>query len=54
VAWALPLTHVASLARAATLDRPPPHLAASLSYLGGASAVLFVAALALMRRRLIR
>ncbi|MBZ5640412.1 MAG: ABC transporter permease [Acidobacteriia bacterium] len=52
--WALPLTHVASLIRAAALNRPAPHLGASLGYLGGVSAVLFVAALVLMRRRLIR
>jgi lipooligosaccharide transport system permease protein len=54
VAWALPLTHVASLLRAATLNRPPAHLAASVGYLVGMAALLFVTSLVLMRRRLIR
>jgi lipooligosaccharide transport system permease protein len=52
--WVSPLTHVASLVRAASLGRTPPHLAASLGVLVGASAVLFVLALVLMRRRLAR
>lgn len=54
IAWALPLTHVALLARSATLDLTPPHLGWSLGYLGGVSALLFLAALVMMRRRLVR
>ncbi len=54
VAWVLPLTHVAALVRAATLDLPSPRTTLSLAYLGGGAVVLFIAALVLMRRRLIR
>lgn len=54
LAWALPLTHAASLMRAVMLGRPPSHLVGSLAFLGGVSVLLFVAALALMRRRLVR
>ncbi len=54
VAWALPLTHVALLVRSATLERPAPGMAASLAYLVGVSLLLFLAAMVLMRRRLIR
>jgi lipooligosaccharide transport system permease protein len=54
IGWGLPLTHVASLIRAATLERAPPNLVGSLVYLVAVTAVLFVVALVLMRRRLIR
>ena len=54
LAWALPLTHAASLMRSVMLGRPPSHLVASLAFLGGLSLLLFVAALVLMRRRLVR
>jgi lipooligosaccharide transport system permease protein len=54
LAWALPLTHVTWLLRAATLGRPAPYLAWNLAYLLPCSFVLFFVSLALMRRRLIR
>ncbi len=54
VGWGLPLTHLASLLRASTLGVAAPVLLPSLAYLAAVNAVLFVLALALMRRRLVR
>jgi lipooligosaccharide transport system permease protein len=54
IAWALPLTHVSYLVRAATLNREASGWQWSLLYLVVVSAFLFVASMLLMRRRLIR
>jgi len=54
VGWGLPLTHLASLMRASSLGRPAPALGSSAAYLAALTAILFVLALALMRRRLVR
>lgn len=54
VAWALPLTHVASLMRGACLGRAPGGWVASVAYLALVSVVAAAIALVLMRRRLIK
>jgi len=54
IAWILPLTHVTILIRGASLGLPPPHLAASLTYLLLVTFFSAAAALVLMRRRLIQ
>jgi lipooligosaccharide transport system permease protein len=53
VAWALPLTHVSSLVRAAVLGFAPPGFLLSVVYLAAGAAVLSCLALVLMKRRLI-
>jgi lipooligosaccharide transport system permease protein len=54
IAWWLPLTHVAYLVRAAALGRFATGWPWSVAYLAASAVVLFVLALVLMRRRLIR
>lgn len=54
VAWALPLTHVSTAARELAYGYLSAELGWSLLYLGAATAALFVLALWLMRRRLIK
>jgi lipooligosaccharide transport system permease protein len=54
IALALPLTHVSVLVRGAVLGVSPAHGGASLLYLAGGTAVTFVTALVLMRRRLVK
>jgi lipooligosaccharide transport system permease protein len=54
VALCLPLTHIASMLRGACLGRTPPYWALSLAYAAVGSAVAFVFALVLMRRRLVK
>jgi lipooligosaccharide transport system permease protein len=54
VAWALPLTHLSSLLRAACLGATPEHLAGSVSYLLVMTVVLTGAAVLLMKRRLVK
>lgn len=53
IAWALPLTHLAHLARAASLGHWSWQLAASAAYLGLFAAVAYVAGVRAMVRRLI-
>lgn len=54
VADLLPLTHVANLCRALTLEAWEPRLLVDLVWLAGLSAVLFPLSVALLRRRLIQ
>ena len=49
IAWALPLTHVSYLVRAATLHRAAPGWHWSVLYLVAVSVVLFLASMLLMR-----
>lgn len=54
VAMALPLTHVCALIRGACLNLPPPNLAIHVGYLIIVSPMLFLLALRLMHRRLVK
>ena len=54
IALALPLTHISFLVRGACLGRIPPFWFVNLLYLLAGTALAFVLALVLMRRRLVR
>jgi len=54
IAWVLPLTHVSSLVRGATLGRLPPFAGASIAYLLLLTPLATGLALVLMRRRLVK
>ena len=53
VAWALPLTHIAALVRAAVMGLPDPAAGWHVAYLAAAALALPVSGLVLMKRRLI-